>query len=440
METGRLDRQYLSTIDFMDQREIMNKVLDVYDEMGDIVAIMEMADRYEVTAQEEYHYHVNTRLYAAATVAAETAAPSAGASTTVGLTAGSVKPRVNDVMLTAGRYRSLVTAVSGNNITVRPIDTTLIAHEAFDANDKVTFYTNAYAEGTGVSDGYKWPTKQYSNNIQIIKGKTSVTDLQTMTKVEVEFDGKPYYFIKNQHDTFNRFKKDIAHAFLEGQRSNGLVDPNAGNRKVWMTNGLGPSVRASGINLPLRTDSIANFEADFKVIDRAIGRARGPKEYWLWNGVTVNNMFDDWLAEKTPNGAVTYGSFNGGDAKNRAIAFGFGSFQIYGRTWHKVELPILDDPEVFAADGFDGPSRMYAIPGDKVKTQYDAERKDRFRIRYLEAPAGYGTDVTDSRKYHEVLTGGLAPRPTNDIMELGISYNTWQGAEFLGLEHFATTT
>ena len=424
----------------MKQREIMNKVVDLYNDEETIVDIMALTDRYVPTAVKEYVYHVNTRLHKAATVdAAGALEPAVGANSVIPLTAGSVKPRVGDTMLTPGRNRSYVSAVSGNNITVKPINEDNIAHEALVSGDQLVFFSNAYAEGTGSEIGYKWPTLQYENNIQIIKGKFSVTDIGAFEKVEVVFEGKPYYYIKGVKDVFGRFKMDIAYAILLGERSKGLADAN-GNA-VHTTQGLEPAIRGNGTNLPLRTDSFINFENDFKAFTRAFDQARGPAEYWLLNGPDISNYFDDWLTQKEglKHGGIVYNSFNGispEGSKNRAVQLGFDSFRIYDRTWHKKKMPALDNIELTAAQGHTYPNTSFMIPADKVKTQYDSEYKDRFRIRYFEPPKAFGLNVNRTDQYHEVLTGGLAPQPTNDIMELNVTYTTWQGTEFLGLEHF----
>lgn len=437
MQTGELNREYLSTIDFMDKREILNKVLDLYDEEQTIVDILDMCNRYVPTDQETYRYHVNERLHAAATTSGILAQPAVGAASNITLTAGSVKPRVNDMMITAGRNRSFVQAVAGNVITVVPINEDNVAHEAFAGGEKVTFYSNGYGEGTGVEDGYIYGTKIYENNIQIIKGEFTVTDLQAMTQVEVEFKGKPYYFIKAQHDVFTRFKMDVAYAFLLGERSKGLV--GADGKKIWSTQGLEKSVRQSGIDLALRTDTTANFRADFKTITRALDKARSPKEYWLWAGADIDNAFDDFVGDynELRSGGLQYNSFGTTNPKQKSIDFGFDSFRIHGRTWHKKRLDALDNAELTSATGHTYPDTVFMIPATKIKCNHDSEMKDRFRVRYLTPPAGEGINVVNSREYKEIRLGGLAPVATNAEMKSQIVYNTWQGVEFLGLEHFA---
>ena len=440
MTPGQMNSTYVSAINFMKQREIMNKVVDLFNEEETIVDIMDLCDRYVPTAVKEYVYHANTRLHAAATVAVAGAAqPAAGATSVVPLTSGSVKPIVGSMMLTAGRHRSVVTAVSGDNVTVKPLSGSTIAHAALASLDKVTFFSNAYAEGTGANIGYKWPTIQYENNIQIIKQKYSVTDIAAFEKVEVEFEGEPYYYIKGVNDVFGRFKMDIAYAILLGEKGS-FTD--ASGATVYTTQGLEKATRGSGTNLALRVDTTANFRTDFRSFNRAFDQARGPLEYWALCGPDMGNYFDDWLTELegVKAGGVVYNSFNGMDGKKRAIQLGFDSFRIYDRTFHKKKMAALDNPQITAATSFTYPSTVFFIPGDKVKTQYDAEKKDRFRIRYFEAPAAKGLTVNRTDQYHEVLTGGLAPTPTSDVMELNTTFTTWQGTEFVGLEHFGINT
>ncbi len=438
MQTGQLNAQYISSIEFMDKREILNKVLDIWDDKVTVTQMLRELNRYVPTVQKTYTYHVNTRVHAAATLASGEAEPAAGADSTITLTAGSVKPRKNDIMLTAGRNQAIVKAVVGNDVTVAPLDAALIAHEAFSGGEKVTFFSNAYAEGTGVEAGYIFNTIPRQNNLQIIKGDYSVTDLAVFGQQETLFDGKPYYFIKGQHDAFLRFESDVAYALLLQRRGTVTIDGKAVNT----THGLEPTVRDQGLELNLDTSDAELFRADFNAFNRAIDQARGPKEYWAWLGPDMNNFVDDWLGSITEAkaGAIVYNSFNGIGGKERAVQFGFDSFHIYGRTWHKKPCDAFDHVEITAATGMTYPWTFLAIPQGKIKCEHDNEMKERLRVRYFEAPPSNHLSVGASKEYHEVVTGGLASVPTNKEMRLDISYTTWQGLEVLGTEHFAINT
>ena len=423
----------------MDKREILNKVLDIYDDKVTVTQLLRELNRYVPTVNKVYTYHVNTRVHAAATVNAGVAQPVAGADSTIALTAGSVKPRKRDIMLTAGRFQAIVTAVSGNNITVRPVDDSLVAHEAFLGGEKVSFFSNAYPEGSGVEAGYIHKTLPRQNNIQIIKGDYSATDIAIFNQQETLFDGKPHYFIKGQHDAFLRFESDVAYALLLQRRSANLT---VDSEDTMTTHGLEPTVRDNGLELNLDTSDYDLFRTDFNAFNRAIDQKRGPGEYWGWLGPDMNNFVDDWLGQITEAkaGAVVYNSFNGIGGKTRAIELGFDSFHIYGRTWHKKACDAFDHTEITAADGMTYPWTFLAIPQTKIKCEHDNEMKERLRVRYYEAPPSRHLSLGASKEYHEVITGGLAPVPTNKEMRMDISYTTWQGLEVLGVEHFAINT
>jgi hypothetical protein len=439
MEKGILNREFVSSIEFMDKREIFPYVLDLFNEQGFLVDIMKLTDRYEVTTQEEYHMHSNERLSAAAVVASSVTEPSAGANSVIPVTPGSVKPIKGDLMLTPGRYRAYVRSVSGNNVTVAPVNEDNAAHEAFAGGESVTFFSNAFPEGSDINEGYKWTTTQKTNNIQIIRRFYEVTDLQSLTEVEVKFQNQNYYMIKQQIDNFNRFKKDVGYTMITGERSKGLEE---NGDKVWTTHGLEMSTRDHGINLPLRTDTFDNFGADLKVMIRAINQRRGPSEYWALNGPDIDNVMDDWLMTKNglKDGGIVYNSFSGIGGKERAVQMGFDAFKIYGMTIHKKQLEMLDDIGVTAAAGFTYPSTVFFVPANKVLINHNDGYVDRFRMRYMKPPVNVGLGVKSSREYYEITTGGLSKNPTNHKLTAGYSYTTWQGCEFAGLEHFAINT
>lgn len=441
MQQGILNRAFVSPLAFIDQREILKDVLDIFDEMNQVVDIMEAMGKYVVTSQEEYNLHVNTRLSQTAEVAGAEAAPSAGATTDIVVTAGSVKPRLNDILLSPARNRMYVTAVVGNTITVKPVNEDLAAHEEFTGGELLANISMAYPEGSDIQKGYIYPTSVQSNNIQIIRGEFSTTDLQAATKQEVEFQDQPYYMIKGVEDAFNEMRLKVAFTWIFGERSKGLT--NAAGDPILATHGLEKSVIDHGVVLPLDSaDTNADFEADFYAMSRAIDQVRGPKEYWMWNGPDVNNKFDDWLGTRDgyTNGGVVYNSFSGigADAKKRAVEWGFDSFKQYGRTWHKKPLEAFDNLEVSVPAGY--PKTSIMIPMNKVKVDHNSGMIDRFRIRYLEAAKDNRLGLNRTDQYYEIVDGGLASAPTNQEMKFRVSWTTHQGPEFAGLEHFAINT
>ena len=63
MSLGRIDKAYVSSINFLDKREILNKVLDIHDEESNILDILELTGRSVVTSVPSYTLFVNESLY-----------------------------------------------------------------------------------------------------------------------------------------------------------------------------------------------------------------------------------------------------------------------------------------------------------------------------------------------------------------------------------------
>ena len=75
---GGLSKSYVSSIEFLDQREILNKVLDITNEELSFIDVMELTGRSKPTSVPEYHHFVNEELYVLATVTAVTGSGTTG--------------------------------------------------------------------------------------------------------------------------------------------------------------------------------------------------------------------------------------------------------------------------------------------------------------------------------------------------------------------------
>jgi len=191
---GNIDRTFLSTVSFtntLEQREILKDVLDIYDEEASMLDVLDWTGKAKATAQTEYFTVQNNFLYATATVKTPgTSAGSAGASvdiTAVGST--SVKPVVGELILFSNGvvgYVSAVTSATDPVITVKPVNSA-DAIPAAATGAKLSFFSNAYAEGTSSNQMRKSDLIKRSNKLQIFKTKTSITDIAYGSKIEVEF-------------------------------------------------------------------------------------------------------------------------------------------------------------------------------------------------------------------------------------------------------------
>ena len=432
---GNIDRTFLSTVSFtntLEQREILKDVLDIYDEEASMLDVLDWTGKAKASAQTEYFTVQNNFLYATATVKTTTTAGSAGASASIVFTGStSIKPIIGELMLFANGivgYVSAIDSATDFTITVKPVNSSDII-PAVTSSSKIPFFSNAYAEGTASNQMRKSDLVKRSNKLQIFKTKTSITDIAYGSKIEVEFKGKPYYFLKQQHDAYLKHRMDVLYSILFGRESAGLTDANSNT--INTTRGLRDTiVNAGGI-----TSSVASAGtialSDLSALARLMDANRCPSEYLLWAGADFDNGFDTSISAATQfvNGAINYAAFNG--QKEVAINLGVNSFYAFGRTLHKKRLNALSHPQITSIGGATVFSKeAYLVPAGKIKVEQGGAQVDRMQIRYLEMADGVNS------RFREKVLGGLAPTPTSDTDTLDIIYTSIEGLETSGNEHF----
>jgi hypothetical protein len=139
--------------------------------------------------------------------------------------------------------------------------------------------------------------------------------------------------------------------------------------------GVIPQLRAKARNLDFSAsegytvDDVDDFTLEIKSV-------RGYcNEYFLYAGKNVRASLDTALALDFPNGAISYGAFDGlfdynsapgsleaGNGKQRAIAYGFTSVQKNGVTLHLHDVDAFNDECLGGAAGFNYPNTFFGMP------------------------------------------------------------------------------
>lgn len=431
---ARTDHAFVSSVTYLQQREILNKALDIQNVEWNFFDFMELADREEVTAQPKYSNHVNQDVYSLGTVAA--AGGDTGVSTTVSLTTGGVAAAGIIVGMMCFDHNATaavigyVYSISTDDLVIKTFDGAAGTSLTFTNDKKISFFSNVAGEGSDALTPRRYSLDWYENQVQIFKGGTRITDIQKVSKIEVEYQGKPYIFYKQQHDALMKVRSDIAFALMWGRKAgdfDAATVVNAAGDYMQFTGGLNEYVEDRGIDITLSTDIDVD---DFRDLSKQLDLARAPSDYLVLCSSERNINLDDlWNAmESTP--VLDNARFN---VDGNHLDMGVDSWKIYNRKYHKKWLPMLDAKNVTNfTGGVDniGADGAWFLPMDKIKVDAGNEMIDRFRVRYME---GDGTDL----KYKEFLTGGLAPIPTNSSSYLDIAYEVVCGLEILGAEHFA---
>jgi hypothetical protein len=432
MAIGQVDKKYISSTEFLDQREILNKILNITNEEMSFLDIMELAGRSVATKVPTYHHFVNEELYALGTVSAITiGAPATSA--TITLSDGASNVREGQLIYFKDNKVGLVVTKVGSVLTVKMVENGVIFVAGTVAvADKIPFFSNAAGEGSGSPDALRYGQTKYANQVQIFKDKYSISAIQRASAVEVEFNGKNYIMYKGQHESLMKFRGDISFGLFMSrmsdptfaQASPTLVDKE-GNA-VQTTKGIDQYISESGYTATL---GAALALTNIKAMTKELNLRRAPDDYLVFLGTNKNIEWDD-LFNQLGNSATLSTAAQFMIGKN--LDLGIDSVKIYGRTYHKKYLPLLDHKNVtnFNTTFKTFSDASYFIPNDKVKTHGSGETIDRLRVRYL---AGDGVDM----RYIETMTGKFAPTPTNDRSVTEIHYESVQGIELLGANHFA---
>jgi hypothetical protein len=427
---GQIQKNYVSSVNFLDQREILNKILDVTNEESSFLDVMELTGRSEVTSVPEYHHFVNEELYVLGTVTSGGATPGDTLTLVIDADAFAFVNLGELVLFPSGKVGIVTAKNSGTSaITVKNVDDADGSLNVADGG-KIAFFSNAAGEGSESPAAKRWKPTKYANQVQIFKGKFSITDIQKASKIETEFNGKPFYMYKGQHESLLKFRGDISLAAWFSRKSAtkfsdanpALVD--AEGKPIQTTMGVDQYVTSMGKDLTTDVTGVLDLD-DWAKLTQTLNKDRAPLQYFLFTGTSSNILLDNLFNNLGNSALLSQGARF--QIAGKELDLGIDTIKIYGRTFYKKYLPLLDHKNILNfTGGYNAKDSIYGIPADKIKTQ-DGQMVDRLRMRYM---AGDGTDL----KYREILTGGLAPVPTDDRSVLNISYESVQGVEILGAQ------
>lgn len=470
-----VSKQFVSSVSFLDQREILNKLLDVTNEEYSFLDVMELLGQSVQTAVPEYHNFINQELYAEAltigpvgsadgdvivSVKAANGSQAAVNDTTIAVSgamteivlvikyqdqAGEV--RAGDLVMThqgrvayvksVGQFGSTVKSqlhlVSVDGTDIYDVTTDAGVTEAALAGSKLSVFSNAAGEGSKSPKARNTKPVKRSNKVQIFKEKYVMTDIQAASKVEFDYKGQSYYFLKGQHEALTRFRGDIAFALMFGIGSTGkFTDSTYGNlvdaegNPVQTTNGLRQEIVTNGVN---QTAAATMTAAHWSTLTTALNKRRAPSEYMIFTGTEGNIAMDNFFNTLAGNNGLSANARFSIDGRD--IDLGVDKIRLYGRSYIKKHLPIFDHQNVINFTSSAGlESEAYFVPMGKIKAAGSGESMDYLRTRYM---ATSGTDL----KYREIMLGGLAPTPTDERSVLECHYESVQGLEVLGGDLFA---
>jgi hypothetical protein len=429
---GAITKQYVSSIEFLDQRDILNKVLDITNEQASFLDVLELTGRSKPTSVPEYHHFVNEELYVLGTVSAVTGSGTTAITADLNTaTSAAAFPFINvgELVLFPNGGVGMVTAKSASKtLNIRSVDASVLT---LVSGGTISFFSNASGEGSLSPAAKRWGVTKFANQVQIFKGKFEITDVQKASKVEVEFQGKPFYMYKGQHESLMKFRDDIAAALIFGRKSvtkfadasPSLID--AESKPIQTTMGMDQYVTSMGSDLSLLTAGSVAL-ADVTALTQLLNRNRAPLEYFLFVGTTQNIYWDNLFNNLGNSALLSQGARF--QISGKEVDLGIDTVKIYGRTYYKKYLPILDHKNIVNfTGGYNAKDAAYGVPAGKAKT-IDGGQEDIMSVRYM-------TEGNTDFKYREIMLGGLAPVPTNERSVLEMHYESIQGLQILNAQN-----
>ena len=211
--------------------------------------------------------------------------------------------------------------------------------------------------------------------------------------------------------------------FMDAREAKHMFGTESNNSGVSQTSeGLLPQVINGGIAVTYSSFDATALDNIAKGLDKEVG---ANEYHWLMD----TNQFiavQNFIQNKYTAGAINYGSFNG--SKEIAIAQGFTSYTIHGRTFHMKKYMGFNAGAQYGVASSKWDDNGVLIPMDSQRDAASGESVNSFGLRY---------QLYNGQRFYKFDTGGLAKVPTSGKMELTISHIAKEGLQVFGVNRFA---
>lgn len=385
---GVLTNGYLAPNTFIHKREIAKKVFPRYRE-DTLFDFLFYTDRKVQSDNTRFNWHEWDYLYGYATVASHPA--SGGAGTAVEFTVDTASHQESGTKSAGKKWDSViingirgwVTAVNkatpnAHTYTVQPVKSTDdFGTLNLQAGEIMVFYSNAKSDGSGQPTSQVRKPTLYYNYVQIFSTQYEAYGSESTNKVEFNINGKPYYYLQGVEDAALKHKMDIQFAFLLNVMGDEIQDTENGNEPVYHTRGMEDYIDNFG-----NTEVYTTLDlTDLTNIEKTLSRERAPEQLMMINGVNLDIDLDLLIKGTLDNNGMNYSAFGTGNAKQRAVDFGFDSFRFSRRTYHKKAVDYLNYLPVTGFTGSPYPDMGFVIPLDRIRGP-KGDMMDTIAMRY----------------------------------------------------------
>lgn len=436
--TGNITKAYVSALDpILDTREINKLITDVYNE-SELSDILGLANKKMPTKQPVYYTFYDDPIIKSITVTSNTGTGTVQVTPALNA-ATSGYTRVGDLILFTDNIVGLVTAVtSSSGIDTLTIKSVSGANITLGATDTLAIFSRAQGENSYSPQNLRYGLTRQTNKYQIFRETSRITDVQNASTVEVEFQGQPKYFFKDQWEKTVKMKSDINAAFIAGDMSVTsysdttpfLTDSNAAPTNYVGNSGNGPVQTTRGLNKYVDLYGTALVNGTLGVYQKAnlddlvatFIAVRAQKKQLAISSSIAKTTIDTYFKSLGSSGVTSVRLIIGGkEADLEVDHVKYGGFDL-----NYAVMPMMDHPVTLATGTIN--KQIYYIPYDgKVKVEGGGS-DDQIRVRYVPRQGMYGNDMID-----EIHSGAFSPvNPNGAGAFIGIDWETKQGLEILG--------
>lgn len=442
-QQGPVTKQFVSAIQFLDQRDINPNLIDVTRDKH-FINIMKLIGRTKETKVPLYNYFTNNDIFADSTVSSVSSGNGTAIITIVLTAATSGYARIGDlaILSNANNLQSgirqvawviAVTAASaGDTVKLQSVANNPLYAVA---NDTMSWVSGAYGEGSGQPANLKVGVTRYLNFVQLFKETDVITDIQKASMVEISINGQFYYLPYTKIQKAILLEGRMSGAMIAGQQSVTqfsdlnpiLVDPNGNPAQTTM--GMNQYIVTYGANTSVGTLGTLAL-TDLDALTDAFLANKAPNQQMAWCGSKARGPWDVYFKNLGSAGVTSVRMVIDGKEVNMMVdRVSYRNF-----TYELIDLPIFDHPQLFPYSVTpDIVGSMYFVPKDKVEV-VGGGMEGRIQLRYLPPPQ-LGANSYSNGLVREWMTGALAPVPTDGNAVLNTYWWANQGLEMLGVKH-----
>lgn len=419
----------LSTLDLITPN-YYEKYVDKYKWWNDYYMITTTLAGKETFSPNQAFSHVepaNRRAPYVLVASASTETPSAGASVTITIDSAfvwnSASPlRVGEIVEIAnntataaavGVQGQIITVNSDTECVIKP----LLASQSFSCNGAETnllFRGRAVGEASEVGGSLQRQDITVNGLCTEVREDYTTTDRALAERVFPENTVGAYSY---------RGIQTADMRFMDAREAKHMFGTKSDNSGVSETSeGLIPQIIDGGIAVTYSSFDATALDNIAKGLDKEVG---ANEYHWLMD----TNQFiavQNFIQNKYTAGAINYGSFNG--SKEIAIAQGFTSYTIHGRTFHMKKYMGFNAGAQYGVASSKWDDNGILIPMDSQRDAATGEAVNSFGLRY---------QLYNGQRFYKFDTGGLAKVPTSGKMELTISHIAKEGLQVFGVNRFA---